>query len=121
MNDERATAGRSPFIVPRSSFDDPGDARLEDVSRRQQGNHDVSLGREIEEVSGMDEDAALLEQNQGELLVGAGAGQADDGGPAAFGREQLQLGSGGDGAAERLEVLLRAGADRIADARADAQ
>src|SRR5438874_8742329 len=99
--------------VHRSSFDDPGDPRLEEVSRRQQGNHKVSLGREIEEVSRMDENAALLEQIEGELLVAAGAGHADDGGPATFDREQLQLGPRGDGPAKRLEVLLRAGTDRI--------
>src|SRR5512143_3916700 len=56
----------------------------EDRFGGQEADDEVAVGWEVEEVAGVDEDVALVEEFDGEFFVGAGDGNADGGVPAAL-------------------------------------
>ena len=68
----------------------------------QEAQDEVGLGGEVEEVAGVHEDVALLEEARDALLLRERRGHAQDGGPSALGRQDRGGAAGPDGGAQRL-------------------
>src|SRR3954468_12030461 len=79
------------------------------------------VGREVKEKTGMDEDSGAREQIEDQLLVGAPAGDAEDGRPPSLRREELDSGEAGQRLAERGVVDTQPREDAGTDRRRQGQ